>query len=222
MGLMRVARLYGAGDVRVGQEPDPSDVPAGHRLVRVPAVGLCGSDLHWFAEGGIGDAVVGQPLVLGHEFAGVLDDGTRVAVDPAIPCGVCASCLEGNPNLCPTVRFAGHSTQDGGLRELVVWPEHRLHPLPDSISDAGGAALEPLGVAIHAFDLGHARIGSNIAVVGCGPIGLFIVQLARASGATSVLAVEPLAHRRRAALELGADVALTPEEAAAHPGGFDL
>jgi len=223
---MRVARLYGAGDVRVLDEPAPAEVPAGHRRVRVTAVGLCGSDLHWFAEGGIGDAVVADPLVLGHEFAGVIEDGpragTRVAVDPAIPCGACARCLEGNPNLCPTIRFAGHSTQDGGLRELLVWPEHRLHPLPDSISDAGGAALEPLGVAIHAFDLGHARIGSTIAVVGCGPIGLFLVQLARASGAISVLAVEPLAHRRRAALDHGADVALTPDEAAAHPGGFDL
>ena len=219
---MRVARLYGAGDLRVSQEPDPVDVPAGHRRVRVTAVGLCGSDLHWFAEGGIGDAVVGDPLVLGHEFAGVLDDGTRVAVDPAIPCGVCASCLEGNPNLCTTVRFAGHSTQDGGLRELLVWPAHRLHPLPDTISDAGGAALEPLGVAIHAFDLGHVRIGATVAVVGCGPIGLLVVQLARAAGATSVLAVEPLAHRRRAALDYGADAAVSPDEAAEHPGGFDV
>src|SRR5690349_8994807 len=77
---MKVARLHGAGDLRVAQEPDPDDVPAGHRRVRVTAVGLCGSDLHWFAEGGIGDAVVVQPLVLGHEFAGVLEDGTRVAV----------------------------------------------------------------------------------------------------------------------------------------------
>jgi L-iditol 2-dehydrogenase len=216
---MRVARLYGAGDLRVAQEPDPTDVPPGHRLVRVTAVGLCGSDLHWFAEGGIGDAVVEEPLVLGHEFAGVLDDGTRVAVDPAIPCGACASCLEGNPNLCPTVRFAGHSTQDGGLRELLVWPAHRLHRLPDTISDAGGAALEPLGVAIHAFDLGHVRIGSTVAVVGAGPIGLLVVQLARAAGATSVLAVEPLAHRREAALGYGADAAVRPEEAS---GAFDV
>ncbi len=223
---MRVARLFGAGDVRVLDEPRPGDVTAGHRLVRVTAVGLCGSDLHWFAEGGIGDAIVGDPLVLGHEFAGVLEDGTRVAVDPAIPCGVCESCLEGNPNLCPTIRFAGHGAQDGGLREFLVWPEHRLHPLPDAISDAGGATLEPLGVAIHAFDLGHMRIGSTVAVVGCGPIGLLVVELARAAGATKVLAVEPLPHRRQAALDRGADLALSPEEAAAHaitePRGYDL
>jgi len=205
---MRAARLYAAGDVRVIDEPAPSEVPPEHSLVRVTAVGLCGSDLHWFAEGGIGDAVLARPLVLGHEFAGVIEEGplagTRVAVDPAIPCGRCGSCLAGHPNLCPTVRFAGHGVQDGGLRELLVWPTARLHPLPESVSDAGGAALEPLGVAIHAYDLGHVKIGSRVAVVGCGPIGLLLIQLALAGGATSVVAVEPLRHRMDAALALGA------------------
>src|SRR5581483_12468685 len=108
---MRAARLYGVGDVRVVEEAAPGTPPPGHSLVRVTAVGLCGSDLHWFAEGGIGDAVLASPLVLGHEFAGVVEQGPlagrRVAIDPAIPCGTCAHCLEGNPNLCPTVRFAG-------------------------------------------------------------------------------------------------------------------
>jgi L-iditol 2-dehydrogenase len=223
---MRVARLHKASDLRVLDEPPPSDIPPGHSLVKVTAVGLCGSDLHWFAEGGIGDAVLAHPLVLGHEFAGVVERGplagTRVAVDPAVPDGVCEQCREGHPNLCPSVRFAGHSTQDGGLRELLSWPDDRLHPLPAGISDAGGAVLEPLGVAIHAHDLGHVRIGSTVAVVGCGPIGLLIVQLARAAGATSVLAVEPRAHRREAALAMGADLALTPEEAAGVAGTYDI
>ena len=210
---MRAARLFGTGDLRVVDEAAPADPPSGHSLVRMTAVGLCGSDLHWFAEGGIGDAGLTRPLVLGHEFAGVIESGpragTRVAVDPAIPCGVCESCHEGNPNLCPTVRFAGHGNNDGGLRELLVWPDRQLFELPDAISDAGGAVLEPLGVAIHAFDLGHVKIGARVAVVGCGPIGLLLVQLARAAGATSVLAVEPLAHRRAAAVKYGAD--LEPE-----------
>jgi L-iditol 2-dehydrogenase len=205
---MRVARLYGAGDLRVADEAPPGDPPAGHSLVRVTAVGLCGSDLHWFAEGGIGDAVLESPLVLGHEFAGVVQRGPRagqrVAVDPAIPCLVCEQCREGRHNLCPSVKFAGHSDTDGGLRELMVWPDARLHPLPESISDAGGAVLEPLGVAIHAFDLAHVRIGARVAVVGCGPIGLLLVQLARAAGATSVLAIDPLDHRRAKAVEYGA------------------
>jgi L-iditol 2-dehydrogenase len=223
---MRVARLFGPGDLRVLDEAAPLDRPAGHSLVRMTAVGLCGSDLHWFGEGGIGDAQLAHPLVLGHEFAGVIEEGpragTRVAVDPAIPDFTCETCRAGHPNLCPDVRFAGHSTQDGGLRELLIWPDDRLHPLPDAISDAGGALLEPLGVAIHAFDLGHVRIGATVAVVGCGPIGLLTVQLARAAGATAIVAVEPLEHRRKAALDLGADAVVTPAEAATIAGTFDV
>ena len=219
---MRVARLYGVRDLRLTDEPRPADLPPGHSLVRVTAVGLCGSDLHWFAEGGIGDAVLDAPLVLGHEFAGIAEAGPhagrRVAVDPAISCGTCESCLEGNRNLCPTVRFAGHGRQDGGLREWLAWPSHLLHPLPDEISDAGGAVLEPLGVALHTLDLGHLRAGTTAAVVGCGPIGLLLVELVRAAGAATVVAVEPLEHRRRIALERGADAALTPAEA--HAGGL--
>ncbi|WP_250448298.1 alcohol dehydrogenase catalytic domain-containing protein, partial [Actinotalea sp. C106] len=187
---MRVARLHGVGDLRVTEEPSPAPGP-GESLVEVRAVGLCGSDLHWFVEGGIGDAELGAPLVLGHELAGVVRggplDGRLVAVDPAVPCERCESCLEGNRNLCPTVRFAGHGAQDGGLRELATWPTHLLHPAPDAFSAADAAMLEPLGVALHAMDLGRARLGATVAVVGCGPIGLCVVQLARAAGAGRVV-----------------------------------
>lgn len=215
---MRVARLHGVRDVRVGEAPDP--VPAdGESLVRVSAVGLCGSDLHWFAQGAIGDAALSDPLVLGHEFAGVVQggplDGRRVAVDPSDSCGTCEQCREGNSNLCPRVRFAGHGRNDGGLRELVAWPTRLLHPLPDVITDAEGAMLEPLGVALHTLDLAHVRIGATVAVVGCGPIGLCAVQLARVAGAGRVIAVEPLEHRRTVAATLGADVVLAPDDAVA-------
>jgi L-iditol 2-dehydrogenase len=210
---VKAARLHGPGDVRVADEPAPIPLE-GEVLVRVTAVGLCGSDLHWFGEGGIGDAVLSSPMVLGHEFAGVIeggpDDGIRVAVDPARPCGMCEECLEGNRNLCRSVRFAGHGTNDGGLRELVAWPSSLLHPVPASISDADAAMLEPLGVALHAMDLAHLRIGGTIAIIGCGPIGLCAVQLARLAGATQVIAVEPLEHRRQAATNVGADVVLDP------------
>jgi L-iditol 2-dehydrogenase len=215
---MRVARLHGVGDVRVDQMDRP--VPAaGESLVRVTAVGLCGSDLHWFADGGIGDAALAAPLVLGHEFAGVVEggplDGRRVAVDPSDPCGVCEQCLEGNRNLCPAVRFTGHGRTDGGLRELHAWPTALLHPIPDRLSDADGAMLEPLGVALHAIDLAHVRVGDTVVVVGCGPIGLCMVQLARVAGAGIVIGVEPLAHRRGAAAAMGADVTCDPAEAVA-------
>jgi L-iditol 2-dehydrogenase len=200
---MKTARLHASGEIRLHDEPKP--VPgAGESLVTVKAVGVCGSDLHWFAEGGIGDAQLKQPLVLGHEFAGVTETGERVAVDPAVPCGECDLCETGHPNLCPHVIFAGHGLQDGGLRNFIAWPRKCLFALPDSLSEADGAMLEPLGVAIHAVDLGKLRAGMTVGVFGCGPIGLLIIQLARASGAARILATDMLTHRVDAAKSCGA------------------
>jgi L-iditol 2-dehydrogenase len=213
-------RLHGIGELR--HTPEPRPVPgADMSLVRVTAVGICGSDLHWFTHGGIGDARLDRPIVPGHEFAGVVTggplDGRRVAVDPAIPCGRCARCLEGHGNLCPTVRFSGHGELDGALREWLTWPTGLLHPLPDDLTDTDGAMLEPLGIAIHAVDLGHLRLGASVAVVGCGPIGLLLVQLARVAGAARVVAMDPLEHRTAAARRFGADETAT----AAAAGTFD-
>jgi L-iditol 2-dehydrogenase len=207
---MRAARLHKAWDIRVDDEPEPRPTP-GECLVRVTAVGVCGSDLHWFAESAIGDATLAHPLVLGHEAAGVITTGPRtgerVAIDPAIPCETCRACRDGYRNLCPNVIFAGHGETDGAMRELMTWPSDRLHPLPGPVSDAAGALLEPLGVAIQCVDLGHLPFGGTAAVIGCGPIGLLLVRLLKVSGARSVLAVEPLEHRLAAAAQLGADVA---------------
>ena len=211
---MQVARLYAAGDIRVSQEPAPTPGP-GDVLIKVTAVGLCGSDLHWFEDGGIGDASIDRPLVPGHEFAGVIaqgpDAGQRVAVDPAIACLACDLCLAGHPNLCVNIEFAGHS-RDGALREYLAWPSRCVHPVPDSFSDADAAMLEPLGVAIHMMDLSHMQLADTVLVVGCGPIGLLAMQLARVAGAASLVAVEPLAHRREAASSW-ADVILDPGQA---------
>lgn len=207
--------MYGAGDVRVADESPPAVEP-GLCLVRVTGVGLCGSDVHWFAEGGIGDARLDRPLVVGHEMAGIIVDGPRagerVAIDPAIPCQACRMCRAGYQNLCPEIRFAGHGACDGGLRELMAWPPAQLHRLPDTVSDADGAMLEPLGVALHALDLGRVRLGARVAVVGCGPIGLLLVRAARLAGAGTVAAVEPLPHRLRAAAAIGADHAWVPAD----------
>jgi L-iditol 2-dehydrogenase len=204
---MKTVRLHAPNDLRQHDEPKPEPGP-GEALVRVAAVGICGSDLHWFGEAGIGDAKLKQPLVLGHEFAGVIAEGPRqgerVAVDPAVPCHACGFCLQGNPNLCEHMRFAGHGLEDGALREYIAWPEECLFPLPDSLSDADGVMLEPLGVAIHAVDLAHLRTGMSVGVFGCGPIGLLAIQAARLAGATEVFVTEPLSHRLEAARSLGA------------------
>ena len=226
---MKSVRLHGTGNLQIHDEPVPV-ASEGEKLVRVKSVGVCGSDLHWFSEGSIGDAKLEHPLVLGHEFSGVTADGRRVAIDPAIPCRHCEFCEHGNPNLCSSLIFAGHGKTDGALREWVAWNERSLFPIPDSISDSDGALLEPLGVAIHAVDLGKLKAGMTVGVFGCGPIGLLIIQMAKLSGAANIIATDKLAHRVEAAKRYGArdaflvanDSRLNAVGASTHGRGVDV
>jgi L-iditol 2-dehydrogenase len=201
---MKSLRLHKPGDLRLHEEPVP--IPGeGEKLLGVTAVGICGSDLHWFNEAGIGDAHLEKPLVLGHEFTALTENGERVAVDPAISCGVCEYCKRGHPNLCENLIFAGHANQDGALREMMTWPQRCLFPLPDALTDADGVMLEPLGIAIHAVDLAHLQVGMSVGVFGCGPIGLLILQLTQLAGASKVIATDILPHRLEMARALRAD-----------------
>jgi L-iditol 2-dehydrogenase len=206
--IIEAARLHAAGDIRVAGEPERSPGPGEVRLT-VAAVGLCGSDLHWFEEGSIGDAGLDHPLVLGHEFSGRLDDGRLVAVDPCITCGECGPCLAGREHLCERSRFAGHSVTDGALRSVMTWPERLLRPLPAGMTAEEGALLEPLGVALHAVDLARIAPGESAAVFGCGPIGLLVVQVLRDRAVAPVFAAEPVSHRLAAAVGFGATAVST-------------
>jgi len=220
----RAARLHGPRDLRLHDDPVPTTRP-GEVLIRVTSVGLCGSDLHWFVDGAIGATRITSPLVLGHEFAGVIEDGPRagerVAVDPADPCERCEVCLTGRGRLCPTVRFAGRPPTDGALRTRVAWPASRCHTLPDAIAAADVALLEVLGIAIHAIDLADVRPATSAGVYGCGPIGLTLIRALRATGVTQIVATDRLAHRVAAARESGATTALAvgdgPDPAASIP-----
>jgi L-iditol 2-dehydrogenase len=207
---MEVLRLHGAGDVRIHEEPEPVAAP-GEEIVQVTAVGLCGSDLHWYEDGGIGESVVVEPLVLGHEMGGLITTGPRagerVVIEPANPCGHCAVCLAGDGNLCPDVKFCGHAPIHGGLRARMNWPQRLLLPVPDSIETDDVALLEPLGIALHGIDLGHFRSGMSAGVFGSGPIGLLLIRTLRAMGASRIVATDAKPHRVEAALASGADEA---------------
>jgi L-iditol 2-dehydrogenase len=221
--MMRAARLHGIGDLRLETLPRPSPGP-GEVLLRVASVGVCGSDVHYFREGRIGNQVVTEPIMMGHEFSAWiaklgpdldadssgLQIGQLVTVDPAISCGQCEPCREGHPNLCPEVRFCGTPPVDGVFCEYTVMPARNCFPLPPEMGRVDGALLEPLGIAIHSVDLAHLKPGQTIAVLGAGPIGLFIAAVARAAGAATVYMTEPLAYRRAFAVEYVADRALDP------------
>jgi L-iditol 2-dehydrogenase len=214
---VRVAELAAPRQIRLTEAPMPVVGPH-DVLVRVRAVGICGSDLHYYAEGRIGEQRLVPGHILGHEVAGVVEavgpevedlrPGTAVAVDPAIHCGRCRHCAAGNPNFCVRLRFFGSPPTPGALREYLSHPGHLVTPLPEAMSLAEGAALEPLGVAVHAVDLGHLAVGDVVAVFGCGPIGLLIGRMAQLAGARAVWLTEVLPHRAAAAAGLGLPVAL--------------
>lgn len=208
--------LHGPHDARVApfnlREGGPDDV-----LLKIAAVGLCGSDLHYYKDGGIGAALIREPFVPGHEFAGTLQSdlpelglprGAMVAVDPNKACGRCEWCQERHFNLCPNVAFIGAPPIDGAMTAQLWVPRSQIVPLPPGMTALEAVMLEPLGVAIHAVDLAKPHLLERVIVLGGGPIGLLLLQVLKAAGAGEVFVVEPLAHRRAMAARLGAaDVA---------------
>jgi L-iditol 2-dehydrogenase len=179
-------------------------------LIRVRATGICGSDLHSYEDARIGDTPIQGPLILGHEFAGVVEavgsdsmdgrfaplrPGTRVAVDPAQPCGRCEGCEHGHPNLCRYLHFCGNDPDGGSLCEWMHMPARSCFPIPRAMDFETAALLEPLGVALHAVDLAKLRIGRSVVILGAGPIGLLILQLARLAGADPVFLSDKLPWR---------------------------
>ena len=210
---MRAAVLRGPKDVVLEERPAPTPGP-GEVLVRVHAVGVCGSDTHYYDHGRIGRFVVEDPLVLGHEASGEITAlgpgvtsrqvGQRVSIEPGVPDLTCAQCLAGRYNLCPDMRFFATPPIDGAFAEYVVVHAAFAHPVPDSMSDDAAALLEPLSVGVWACHKGRVGAGSRVLVTGAGPIGLVCVQTAVAFGATEVVVSDVNPARLALARELGA------------------
>jgi L-iditol 2-dehydrogenase len=212
---MRAVSLFKAWDMRLVDLPSPLIERNDQVRLKVAAVGLCGSDLHYYKDGHIGAGqTIDQPFTPGHEFSGhLIDDlpelglhaGALVAVDPNISCGECEWCRRDEENLCPKPDFIGAPPHNGALCEEIVVETRRIVALPGGIDAVQAAMLEPLGVCIHSLDLARPQWWETVAVVGCGPIGLGIIQLLHNAGIRHIHAIEPVDYRRAKASGEGAE-----------------
>jgi L-iditol 2-dehydrogenase len=214
---MRTAVLTEPHQFELEERPRPSP-DADEVLVAVRDVGICGSDIHYYEHGRIGDYVVQNPLVLGHESAGEvvdvggevdgLEPGDCVALEPGVPCRRCPHCKRGDYHLCEEVRFMATPPHDGAFAEYVAWPADFAYRLPDHVSTTEGALCEPLSVGIHACRRGRVGTGDTVLVAGAGPIGLMMMDAARAAGATDLVVTDVVEEKLAFARDRGADRAV--------------
>lgn len=225
---MKAARLYGDHDIRIDNDIEPAVVGPTDVRIDVEACGICGSDLHEYKEpfatpeSEHSKTGASRPVIIGHEFSGTvgevgeevdrLEIGDPVAVHPNIPCHDCVYCEDGEYNHCDDIVAVGFETGQGGFAENAVVPEQQVHCLPGNVQVWEGALVEPLAVGLHAVRRSSMQAGDNVAVFGCGPIGLMTLDAANRAGAKRIFVSEPNDARREIAKELGADVALNPFE----------
>ncbi len=215
---MQSAQLVAQRTIELRDMPDPPDPGPGEVTVRVRAVGICGSDMHYYLEGGCAGYPAQYPSVLGHEPAGEviavgagvegLAEGARVAIEPAITCGRCEFCRAGRHNLCENVVFMGGVQTPGLLREYATIPAVNAVAIPAGMGYAVATVVEPLAVILHALELTHLEAGETVAVMGAGPIGLLAAAVARMAGAGRVIVADRIGPRLALAREMGADLAV--------------
>jgi L-idonate 5-dehydrogenase len=234
--------IHAPGDLRVEDVPTPAVGPRQLR-VRIRAGGICGSDLHYFQHGGFGTIRIKEPMVLGHEVAGVIEEvgegvrdfalGEHIAISPSRPCGLCKYCQQGLQNHCLDMRYYGSAMRtphvQGAFRKEIVCDTSQAYRLADGVSDSEGALAEPLAVAIHAVNRAGSLLGKSVIVTGCGPIGALVVVAARRAGAAHIVVTDVVAQPLRSAKKVGADetinVAEQPDALArfsADKGSFDV
>lgn len=199
------------------EDPGPGEVQ-----VRVNAVGLCGSDLHSYSEGGVGDAPCQYPMVLGHEPAGTVvktgsgvtgwHPGDRAALEPALYCYHCEYCRSGHHNVCANIRFLSTPGNAGFFRELVNLPVVNLIAIPPDLPLELATIVEPLAITMHSMKFAAIQPGETVAVFGAGPIGLLTIACLKVAGAGRIWAIEPVAHRRELARHMGAHATIDPSQ----------
>eukprot|EP00123_Amoebidium_parasiticum_P013074 comp21751_c0_seq1/m.30811 comp21751_c0_seq1/g.30811 ORF comp21751_c0_seq1/g.30811 comp21751_c0_seq1/m.30811 type:complete len:351 (-) comp21751_c0_seq1:364-1416(-) len=207
------AILYGINDLRM-EHRDRRPPGSGEVELEMKSVGICGSDVHYWCHGCIGDFVVKSPMVIGHEPSAVvvalgegvtnLKVGDRVAIEPGVPCRRCDHCKTGRYNLCPDVTFCATPPVHGCLQRYYTHAADFCHKLPDNVSHEEGALVEPLSVGVHACRRAGVALGMSVLVCGAGPIGLVTLLVARAMGASKVIVTDVREERLKVAREMGA------------------
>lgn len=212
---MRAAQFTGLRELQVCEVPQPKLNRPDAVLLRIDRLGVCGSDVHYYTEGGIGDQVLQYPASLGHECAGTvletgpavtrLKPGDRVAVDPALVCGQCDQCRAGRPNTCRRLQFMGNPGEaPGAAADVRVLPAENCFRIPESMSLDQAVLAEPLSVGLHAVRLAGLAASARVAILGAGPIGLSVLLCAQAVAPCTVYVSEPLDSRLDAARRCGA------------------
>ncbi|HET7101428.1 MAG TPA: alcohol dehydrogenase catalytic domain-containing protein, partial [Terriglobia bacterium] len=237
---MKAAFLSALRQIEIGEAPEPQLTGPRDVLLRIDAVGVCGSDVHYYRAGRIGAAVVKFPFVMGHEFAGTIEKtgtevrglqpGQRVAIDPLVACGHCDQCRAGRLNTCRNQRFMGNPGElPGALAEFVVLPQECCHPIPESMTDGQAAMIEPLSIGVHAQRLAQMEAGSTIAILGSGPIGLSVLLACRAAVDCTAYMTDLIDERLKMAAQLGARWTGNPKQtdvvkaiSEAEPAGVDF
>ena len=219
---MRTVKLMGLRQMELQDAPMPAIVNSTEVRIRMARVGICGSDVHYFAEGGIGSQRVEYPFTVGHEGAGVVEAvgsaatrvkvGDRIAIDPALACGDCDQCRAGRPHTCRKGTFLGCPGQiEGCLAEYLVIPEANCYPIPDTMTLDQAATVEPLSIGVYAVSLSIPMPGAAIGILGAGPIGLSVLLPSRAQGASRIYMTDKIEARVQMALRAGADWAGNPD-----------
>lgn len=208
------AVLHGINDMRFEEFPLASTLKEGQVRIEIKAVGICGSDVHYWRRGRIADFIVREPMVIGHESAGTVVEvgpgvrdlqlGDRVAVEPGIPCWTNKASREGRYNLCPDIKFFATPPCHGSLAQYIDHPAEFCFKLPEGVSYEEGAMCEPLSVGIHACRRGKVEPGKNVVILGAGPIGLMTLAAALSFGATSVTITDINPDNIKLAQKMGA------------------
>ncbi len=237
---MKSVALTGIGKMDMIQEPDPLIKKDTDVIVRVSHVGVCGSDMHLYEEGHVGDSWVDYPFVVGHEGTGIVEQagagvksvkpGDRIAIEPAQPCGNCDQCLAGRPHTCRNMVFLGSPGQAAGiLSEKILIPEKCCFRLPDNLSNERACLAEPLSISIWAVDLAGVDSDSSIAILGSGPIGMCVLLYARHLGVKNIHVTDKIDDRLERAKKAGASWTGNPDLEDIVPGilekeplGFDF